>query len=250
MNRTIYSFFTALAFLTRLRLPVPEMDLGRAYGFFPLVGGLIGGMGGVVLLGAGMIGLPPLVAVLLGLGAMVLLTGALHEDGLADTADGLGAGADRQRALEIMKDSRIGSFGVLALMLTLGLKAAALLALAPVQGAVALIMAGALSRAVPPFLAALLPAARPGGLGHGAGTPRRGALLVVIGSVLAILAGIAWAGGVAYPTVAVLVAGVMVTGYGLGRLFLARLGGFTGDTLGAAQQVTELVVLLVLVAAP
>ncbi|MEK9662411.1 MAG: adenosylcobinamide-GDP ribazoletransferase, partial [Alphaproteobacteria bacterium] len=149
----------AAGFLTRLPLPalpadppLPPDALARAMSCFPLVGAAIGTAGGLVLLLAGWLGIPVSVAVLMAHAAIVWLTGALHEDGLADVADGFGGGADRDAKLAIMRDSRIGSYGVLALVAGFALKAAALIAIAQAAGAwvaiAALVAAAAWSRAV------------------------------------------------------------------------------------------------------
>ena len=112
-------FLIALQFLTRIRIkriePFPEDWLPRCAKYMPLVGALVGGATGVVIAVAAAV-FPAPVPIVIGLIASVLLTGALHEDGLADTADALGGGADRERCLQIMKDSRIGTYGVLAIV--------------------------------------------------------------------------------------------------------------------------------------
>jgi len=119
----------AIGLLSRLPVPV-DTDLAtrrgaRAAWAYPLAGLVVGALAGLVAQVALWLGLPPSIAALLALAAMIAITGALHEDGLADSADGLWGGWDRARRLEIMKDSRIGTYGVLALGLTLLLRAAA-----------------------------------------------------------------------------------------------------------------------------
>lgn len=239
----------ALSFLTRLPVTapgsLPANGLARAMRAFPLAGAAVGAISGAVLLAA----LPPLtpaIAAVLAVLAAVWVTGGLHEDGLADTADGFGGAGDRTRRLAIMRDSRIGSFGVVALVLSLGLRASALAALAadPAAAVLALIAAGALSRAVMPVAMRLAPPARSDGLGFGAGKPPAGtaatAMLLAAATALACLP---FAGAVA----AVLAA--MATTFGLCRLAERKIGGFTGDVLGALQQGVEIAVLLVAVAA-
>ncbi len=228
----------AALFLTRLPLPdcgmVAEGGVARSMRAFPLVGAAIGLIAGLVFVLADLM-LPATVAALLAVLTMVLSTGALHEDGLADTADGLGARGGREQRLEVMRDSRTGAFGVLALLFSIGLRAACL-AEAPsgLAGLGALVAAAALSRALIPAAMQVMPPARSDGLGASAGVPDAGiaALAAVLGLVAAA-AGI----GLALPfavLAALALAGAMVA--------LARrtLGGYTGDVLGAVQQAAEI----------
>ena len=140
-------FWTALAFYTRL--PVPEGkplgELSQGSRYFPAVGWIVGGIGAVVYGLAGW-GLPHIVVVILAVGAMVLATGALHEDGFADTCDGLGGGWSREDALRIMKDSRLGTYGAVGLVLLLAIKLGALVSLDASSVAWTLIAAQASSR--------------------------------------------------------------------------------------------------------
>lgn len=238
----------ALAFFTRI--PIPTDDLGdprlaQAVRAFPVVGLIIGFAGAVVYLISSMVNLSPVIGALLAVGVMIVGTGGLHEDGLADTADGLGAGGDRERTLEVMRDSRIGTFGVLALILAIGLRVTAIAALAvPEVVALALLAAGAGSRAcLPPVMYALAPA-RGDGLSYAAGTPERSHVLtaVIIGW-LALMIGLGILGGI----LAILLAGA--AGGALIYLAQSRLGGQTGDVLGAIQQATEVAILLAAVMA-
>jgi adenosylcobinamide-GDP ribazoletransferase len=177
----------------------------------------------------------------LALAVGALLTGGLHEDGLADVADGFGGGRTRERKLEIMRDSRIGSYGVMALVLALLVKASAIAAMlqADLLGALlGLIAAGAVSRAAMVWLLAVAPAARSDGLGSGAGMPDTNAMSVAlgIGAVVAVIAiGIA-----AGPWAVLVVAAVsVITALLLRTLALKQIGGQTGDVCGAMQIVTE-----------
>ena len=168
--RRLDDFALAFVFLTRLplRLPgaPPDGALARSMTWFPIVGAAVGVFGGSVYALAHFAGLSAASAALLALAATVWVTGALHEDGLADTFDGLGGGRDRARKLAIMHDSRIGSYGALALLFSVGLRASALVAIAvPWTVLAAMVAAGSLSRVVAPVLAALLPPARTDGLG-------------------------------------------------------------------------------------
>ena len=182
--------------------------------------------------------------------ATVWLTGAFHEDGLADVADGLGGSAQRERALEIMKDSRIGAFGAIALVLALGLKVALLTAIAlqGVSAVVAALFAGhVLSRLAPLFLIRFLPY-----VGDSGASKSKPLADAIGGGALAV--GILWSIPAAAPVL--LAQGAMKTGAMLAacalaalwmaRLFRRRLQGFTGDGLGATQQVCELAVYAVL----
>jgi adenosylcobinamide-GDP ribazoletransferase len=244
--RQLGHFLVALGFLTRL--PVPgSLDHGgdrfaRSAPYFPLVGALVGAVGAATLLIASAV-LPVPVAAGLAIGAGVLVTGGLHEDGLADTADGLGGGATAERALEIMRDSRIGSYAGLALVFSVGLRWAALAGMASADGAVALAVAHGVSRAaIPPVLRAA-PYARATGLASGlagAVTRTEAAVAVLLGLALAVLAG-PICGLVAFMAAAG-AGGFMVT------ILLRRLGGYTGDGLGAVQQVAEVAVMLALAA--
>ncbi len=163
----------SLAFLTRIpaeRLglaPTDGADLRGAVRSFPVAGALIGLAGGILLLVTAALKLPPLAAALVVVTGLALLTGGLHEDGLADTADGIGGGSDAASRLSIMRDSRIGSYGALALILSVGLRAslvAAFLPEAPLAGLFALVTAESLGRAAIVHNWAELPPARPEGL--------------------------------------------------------------------------------------
>lgn len=257
----------ALVFLTRLPLSLPAVvpsDLNRrAMDWFAIVGVVVALCGGGVFALAYWAGMPASVAAGLCLMAEVLLTGSLHEDGLADVVDGLGGGRDRAHCLAILRDSRIGSYGVVALVLVLGLRAAALVALAtPLPVLAALLVAESLSRGIMPLMAVRLPPARSDGLGVTHGRADSRAALLALGSGL-LIAGLALAGliGAGYrppsgvepwhwvllQAVAVpLAAGTVLLL--LARLALRRLGGYTGDVLGATQQLTATAILLTLTA--
>ena len=230
--------------LTRLPLAAPEpdraTDLARATRAFPLAGALIGLIGATAFWISDELGLPPLAGALLALAATTLITGGFHEDGLADTADGLGAAVERQRRLEIMRDSRSGVYGVLSLVFTVGLKAAALSALAADGWApAALIAAHAVARGFLPAVMAWLPLARGDGLAVSTGQPvtAQGWIALALGAVIAlVLLGIG-------ATLAAMIAAGLTT-ISLAALARARLGGYTGDVLGAIEQVGEVAVLL------
>lgn len=229
----------AISFMTRLPVGRSERDLAQACWAFPIAGLLIGFAGGGAFALSFSWGVPSVVAALLALLTMALLTGALHEDGLADTADGL-AGNTPERRLEIMRDSRIGVYGVLALIFSVGLRGGALAAMSePGTGFAALLAAAALSRGLLPGMMYVMPLASASGLAAGVGTPTRGAagLAMGIGAFGAVVfLGLGAGVGI------MLLAGTAVVVIAL----LARrtLGGYNGDTLGAAQQVAEIAILI------
>ncbi len=233
----------SLAFLTRLPVPLDDaadLPLAQAVRGFPIAGLTVGIAGAVVFALGEVFDLPSLVVALLAVAGMVLLTGGLHEDGLADTADGLGGGRDREHALTIMRDSRIGSYGVIALVLALGLRVAAISALGyPDAAGLAILAAACASRAVLPAVMFYLPPARPDGLAQAAGAPSQRAVVEagLIGFV-ALLLCLGFA-------IALLLAALLALFIVLFMRYLhLRLGGQTGDTLGAVQQGTEILVLI------
>lgn len=243
MPPALHDLAAAFALLSRLPVPGHRGRGGAGCWAWPVAGGVLGGLAGAVGAVALWAGAGPAVAAGLALAAGALLTGALHEDGLADTADGLWGGQTRARRLEIMRDSRVGSYGVLALVLVTGLRWAALAGLAAQGGWVllaGLVTAGAVSRAAMAAVMAALANARGEGLAASVGRPSVAgagvACLVALGLavVLAGWAGLAMALGAAVAAVAV------------ARVAQARIGGQTGDVLGATQQVAEAVALIVL----
>src|SRR5216684_3288743 len=175
MNEWLDDFKTATAFLTRLPMPHPQGPVPdnfvRAHRMFPIVGALIGAVVGLICFGLRTIGVPDLAAAALALGAGAILTGALHEDGLADVADGFGGGRDPAAKLEIMRDSRIGTYGALILMVSFATKLSALAALPDAVVVQCLIAAHALARAVLPAMSMSLAYAREDGLAANAGRP-------------------------------------------------------------------------------
>lgn len=237
----------AVVFLTRVPLRIdaafPPDAHSRAMAWFALVGAGIGLAGGGVYALAWWLGLPVAAAALLALAATAWLTGALHEDGLADVADGLGGGRTRARKLEIMKDSRVGTYGLVAVVFSVGLRASALAALAdPMTVAAALAAAAGFSRGLVPGLARVMPSARPDGVAGRQGRPSalRAAAALVSGLALAVLM-LGPAAGVGMIAAA---AGAGVVAW----LAMRQIGGYTGDVLGTAQQVAETLLLLALTA--
>lgn len=259
-------FLLALQFFTRIpitgRLAVwvgysPTM-LRAASVYFPLVGSVVGIFSALVLWLALAV-LPPsalgaLMAAILATAASVWLTGGFHEDGLADTADALGGYVAAEKALEIMKDSRIGSYGSLTLILVLGLKIATLALLAqqsPLLAAVALLWAHTLSRLSPLLL--MFSLAHVGDLARSKSKPLADAI-----SPVQLAAALIWPtliGAAALwliPTGAWVLAALsmLLSTWHLRAWFAARIGGFTGDTLGCTQQISELLAYLALAAWP
>jgi adenosylcobinamide-GDP ribazoletransferase len=234
----------ALRYLTAVPLPAAARagDLGRAAAWFPVVGLLVGGALGLLSGAADRVAPPPVSAALV-LIAWVAITGGLHLDGLADACDGLGGGWTRERALLIMRDPHTGPYGATGVVLVLGLKAAALASLPDGLVWRALLAAAVLARAAPLLLVRLCPPARPDGAGQAFAAGLRwpgllGGGLVAAATALATLG--AWGG------VALAVAGG-ATG-ALAAYLRRRLGGFTGDCLGALVEATEAAVLTVAVA--
>ena len=262
MRYQLELFFTALGFFTRLPIPAwvpwsPQRltDAGR---YLPLVGWVVGAIAALSVLGFALI-LPPSLAVLLSMALTVRVTGAFHEDGFADSCDGLGGGWDKEQVLAIMKDSRIGSYGTIGMVLLLMAKAAALIELARLgtQGLtgdlagmgmlpVALLVAHPLSRLAATSLIHVLPYVREDKSAKSAALAKRLSateLSIAAGCGLLPLALLAPA-----QIVAVVLA-VLGVALWAARLFRRRLGGYTGDLLGATQQLTELACYLALLAA-
>jgi adenosylcobinamide-GDP ribazoletransferase len=245
INRLATDLKVTLVFYTRLPLflgdPGAGGSLAQASWAAPVAGALIGALGAAAYGLAHMAGLGPLPAAGLALVATMAVTGCLHEDGLADTADGFGAGATPERRLAIMRDSRIGTFGACALIVSIGLRWGALASLAdPLRVAAALIAAHAAARATLPMIMRVTPTARPDGLSAGAGLPpaESAAAAVLLGLV---------ALGLALGNVRALIALMLLVAasWAVRRLALAKIGGQTGDVLGALEQLGEVLVLLV-----
>jgi adenosylcobinamide-GDP ribazoletransferase len=215
-------------FCTRLPLtpsmPVASGDMARASWAMPVAGALVGALCALAYWMAVRLGLPPLVAAALAVAAGMAATGCLHEDGLADTADGLG-GDSRARKLEIMRDSRLGTYGACALAMSILLRWSALASIADAGAvALALVAAHAAARAPLPAFMAFIPPARSDGLAAGA---------------LAI--------GLCLGPIAAVVALVLLAAAGalMARVSVKAIGGHTGDVLGALEQVNEILILLV-----
>ena len=237
----------ALMFLTRLPIrssrPWKDDDLASSIIMFPVVGALLGLTGAGTFALSAALGFPSFLAASVTLCVLILLTGALHEDGLADMADGFGGGRTRDDKLRIMRDSKLGSYGALALILGLMLRVGALTSLAnPWNVAAALIAASTLSRAAMPIAMTIMDQARKEGLAANAGRPHPGrAGLGLIIAILIAKLGLPWLHVVIVVVIACLGSALV--------LILARrqIGGITGDVLGALQQIIEIMGLLTLV---
>jgi adenosylcobinamide-GDP ribazoletransferase len=239
----------AMMLLTRLpagRISGQAPSLAEAVWAYPIVGAIVGGLGAAVLGGALALGLPAPIAAVLAIAACVLATGGLHEDGLADLADGFGGGRDAARKLEIMRDSRIGSYGTLALILSLMLRVLALSALAQISATAAIVALVAIEAATRAGLGVMLrfmPSARAQGLGQlASGVTGRGMALALAFGALALATGLGLGFGA---VVAICIAAAQA---GIGALALRQIGGQTGDVLGAAQQIGALAAWLALLA--
>lgn len=235
---------TAVLFATRIPLPqgapIGGADIARAAWALPVAGLLIGILSGLAYWIASYFRLPSFICATLAVAASLAVTGCLHEDGLADTFDGLG-GDTRAERLTIMRDSRLGTYGACALVLSLLLRIGALASLATAAPATrALIAAHAGARAVLPLFLALVPPARADGLAADAGRPpaKSVAAAALIGLVLLLIDL-----GTARSLAALL---LLAIAFAAARWLALRLiGGQTGDVAGALQQISEIVVLLV-----
>lgn len=233
-------FLVALQFLTRI--PVKSFDgfdpvwLDRSAKYFPLVGTLVGVIAGVVIVLATAV-LPQPLPLLFGMAAAIAVTGAFHEDGLADTADGLGGGQSRERRLEIMKDSRIGTYGAMALLVMLALKSNALYAIGPIKMVLAFIAAHAAARLATVIVIRVLPYA-----GDSEAAKVKPLATAVSGRELAIAVFFGFFPGVLLLTPVTFVISFVTASLAAFLLALQAkrlIGGYTGDVLGAIEQVFE-----------
>jgi len=237
-----------LGFMLLTRLPVPEISgelpaTSSSAWSWPIVGGLIGALTGGVFLFVSWLGLPPVLSAFIAVAASILLTGAMHEDGLADLADGLGGGATVERKLEIMRDSRLGSYGAAAMILSIGMRVTAMAAFAdPWVVFTACIGLSAVSRAFIPVILWLLPPARQAG--QGAGASQMAGSQVMYSALIAIMFLIPLGVNLA----PVLIIGMAISTGVLARWVMRQISGQTGDVLGAVQQVSEITGWLILVA--
>ncbi len=237
----------ALSLLTRL--PVPQADwsdadrsAAQAAWAYPVAGLVVAVLASVLAMSALWLGIPAPVAALILLASLVMSTGAMHEDGLADCADGFWGGWDKPRRLEIMKDSAIGTYGVLALILVTGVRWTLYTSLIANGAVWALLLAPIVSRAAMVHVMHALPHAREGGLSSKTGRPSRDVMLAAL--AIAAVAALLFSG---------LAALWVAAAAGLASLAVrsiarSKIEGQTGDVLGATQQMTEAAVLVALVA--
>ena len=244
VRRELEYFFEAVRFFTRLPVPAwvghSSEALQRSSRYFPAVGLIVGGVAALVFVATSFFW-PTTLAVLAAMASTLLLTGAFHEDGWGDMVDGFGGGWDKAQILTIMKDSRIGSYGAIGIVLMLLAKAAALIELAgtsPATAALALLVAHPLSRLAATTVLHALPYARSDDGSKAAPVAQRlNRAELAMASAFGLLPALVLL--TPLQTLAVLALAALVTLW-LARLFLRRLGGHTGDLLGAVQQAAEL----------
>lgn len=246
-------FFVALQFFTRLPIPRwvgfrPEW-LHQASRYFPLVGYVVAAVAAGVYALAALV-LPAPVAAILSTAASIYVTGAFHEDGFADTCDGFGGGLTRERVLEIMKDSRVGAYGAIGIACMLGAKCTALAMLPPATAIAALFIAHPLSRLAAAALIWRMDYARDEGKSKPMAQQMRTSEFA-IALLTALLPGalLAVAGAITPVAFCAAILAAAVAACWLARKFQARIGGYTGDCLGAVQQLAEVAVYLALLAA-
>jgi adenosylcobinamide-GDP ribazoletransferase len=254
LSRELRIFFTALMFFTRIPCPAwvdhSEEYLNRSSRYFPLMGWIVGGFAGAVLLGLTFI-LPVIVAILLSMIASILLTGAFHEDGFADACDGFGGGWTRERILEIMQDSRLGTFGVIGLGFILALKFACVAVILERTGALttafALVAAHAASRFTAVTFLVTHEYARTSGESKAKPLATRmttGELFFAgitgLAPLLLLFPAFSW-------KIALFLVPLLLVKWYAGRYFVRWIQGYTGDCLGATQQAAEVSFYLVCV---
>ena len=234
--------YLSVVFLTRLPAPswpdAGSRELSSGMWAFPIVGVLVATIGGLVYAVCDAIGLPVYISALFAVVAMIITTGGLHEDGLSDLADGIWGGATPAKRMEIMSDSRIGAYAAIALIISVAGRAAAISTIGePLFVLGALVASAAVSRAMMPAMMAFGKPSKPDGLGAGAGTPD--AVNWIIGLLLAAaIAAMAAPAGWLICLVAASASAAFIA-----RFARRNLGGYTGDVLGAGQQVAELLAL-------
>jgi adenosylcobinamide-GDP ribazoletransferase len=245
-------FFIALQFFTRLPIPAwvgfEASWLQHASRYFPLVGLVVGAIAAAVYHAAALV-LPAPVAAVLSTAASIYATGAFHEDGFADTCDGLGGGMTRERALEIMKDSRVGAYGAIGIVCMLAAKLTALAMLPPHLAVAALLLAHPLSRLAATALIWKLEYVRAEGKAKPLATRMSGAEFAIAALTCVLPALVLWAGGwIASGALLAALLAAAGAALWLGHKLVRRLGGYTGDCLGAVQQLAEVLIYIAILA--
>ena len=242
-GRRARGFVAGISFLTRIPVgaAVGERDIAASVAWFPVVGALVGALSGAVYLLASR-AWPSLVASLLAIGSSIAITGAFHEDGLGDTADAFGAASTGRDPQPVLKDPRMGTFGVVALVLVIGVRVALVASLVPRAGALALIAAHSLARGVSAATVVSAPSAGSGlGSSYASLAPKwRGVVAMVVAVIIATICI-----GIAAPVACVL---AILAAWLQARWAERTLGGVSGDVLGTIEQTGELITLLVAVA--
>ncbi|MBT5187880.1 MAG: adenosylcobinamide-GDP ribazoletransferase [Kordiimonadaceae bacterium] len=238
----------AAAFMLLTRIPInwqkisdEAPDLNRCLWAYPLVGLTVALIGSIFYYAAYLLHLPNLVSILIAITIMVFLTGAFHEDGLADVADGFGGGQTKEDKLEIMRDSRIGTYGSLALILAISLKTSSLYEMSSVNVISALICAAMVSRFMIILVLKFLPPARKESLSTQAGKPSANNIAVAFISTWGVVLLLT-----DFKTSVIIFICAALSTTILCKITLKQIGGYTGDVLGAAQQISEISILVFL----
>ena len=245
-------FFIALQFFTRLPIPrwvgFEPSWLHQSSRYFPLVGCVVAALAAAAYAAAALV-LPAPVAAVLSTAASIYMTGAFHEDGFADACDGFGGGLTPERVLEIMKDSRVGAYGAIGIACMLGLKCTTLAMLPPASAIAALFIAHPLSRLAATSLIWRMEYARAEGKAKPMAQQMRGrefaiaALTALLPATLLVLTG-----AVSLTVIGASLLAAALAAIWLARLFQRRIGGYTGDCLGAVQQLAEVAIYLTVLA--
>jgi adenosylcobinamide-GDP ribazoletransferase len=246
MKKQITWFLTAVMFYTRIPVPgsleFSNENLNRATRYFPLIGWMVGGIGAAVFYGLSFL-FPPELAVFLSMLATIFATGAFHEDGFADFCDGFGGGYTREKIFSIMKDSRIGTYGTVGLIGMLGTKFLALQALPPVMIPLILIAGHAFSRLMPVMIIFTSRYSREDELSKTKPIGKRGKTSdLMIAIVIAFLP----AAFFPWQLMAEVIPLALVITWLFKKYTERKIGGYTGDCLGALQQMIEVLFYLCL----
>lgn len=245
-------FFIALQFFTRIPIPrwvgFDSAWLHHASRYFPLVGLLVGAIAATVYWAAASVWPAP-VAVLLSTAASIYLTGAFHEDGFADMCDGFGGGATRERVMEIMKDSRIGTYGAVGITLLVALKCLLLAMLEPAMAIASLLLAHPISRLAAAALIWRLDYVRDEGKAKPLGQEMTDPEFLIAACGAAVPAAVLGAAGfMPWLSIVLAIASAAIAAAWFGAKCVRRIGGFTGDCLGAVQQLSEVAIYLAVLA--